>query len=317
MATETYMQEWVSFADVWRAVKSKWVLFPVVALGAAVLATVVLWALPERYTATIVVAPASDTAESGRLAGMAGRFGAVGGLLGLGSILGSATNKDVALATMQSNAFVSSFIRRHEILVPLFAGERWDMTHADWVIDDDLYDVTNGLWVRRATPPQLPTPSDIEATDEFLRKLDIQEHIDSDIIEISLTTPSPTASANWLNRLVTDLNDHLRSVQIVTSQGRLTYLNSKLETTTNTEVRDIYFDLIREETQKMSVAQTKQDFMFTVIDPAVAPVKSNKLPMLAVLAVSALLGLLGTLCFVIFRTTTVRVEDSQHCARPS
>lgn len=127
------------FATLWRG---KWIiiLFTIVFAAAGV-----FYALskPNIYQASVLLAPAQD--ESGP--NISGQLGGLASLAGINIGGGGANQTVMAKEVLQSRAFLTDFIHRHNLTVPLMAIEAWDIEAEKWVINREVYNPETEKWL--------------------------------------------------------------------------------------------------------------------------------------------------------------------------
>jgi Chain length determinant protein len=136
---------------VWRG---KWYIGGVTFV-AALLAVFVMLLIPNQYTAQALLAPRDDQSGGG-LAGLASQYGGLASLAGISIPSGSNDKVDLGIQVLKSRKFITGFIERHDILVPLLAAEKWDRESDQLIIDEDDYDTSENKWVRSVRPQKRP-----------------------------------------------------------------------------------------------------------------------------------------------------------------
>ena len=82
---------------------------------------------PNIYKASAILAPVSDEGGAGGLSALAGQFGGLASMAGINLGGGASDKTALALEILKSRAFIKNFIAKHDLLVPIMAGEEWDM----------------------------------------------------------------------------------------------------------------------------------------------------------------------------------------------
>lgn len=254
----------------------------------------VLYAIlqPNIYSATTTVAPVeSDVATK------SSGLSQIATLTGIGGSNESVTPVDIALSTLTSYSFITNFIKKNNILVPLMAHKSWNAEQNKLVIDDKIYDQENKIWLDNDGIK----PSDWKAYETFKKLLNINQDKVTGIIIITLDFPMPSMATNWLKLLIKGVNDRSRDIVIADNQKRIDYLNAQLDTTTLTGIKNILFQLIEKQLQTSTLAQTRDELVLRTIDPAHTPDKPSK-PARALIAIvgTILGGMLGSI-IVLFR----------------
>ena len=117
----------------------KW-LIGGITFAATVIAVIVALMLPNIYRAEALLAP-NDQERAGGLSALAAQYGGLASLAGINLGSGQADKTALGLEILKSRKFISEFIERHDILVPLMAAKGWDEATGELIIDADEYDV--------------------------------------------------------------------------------------------------------------------------------------------------------------------------------
>jgi LPS O-antigen subunit length determinant protein (WzzB/FepE family) len=112
------------------------------------------------------------------------------------------------------------------------------------------------------------------------------------MFNLSFQSLSPAFAQEVVQNLVPALNDHMRDRDLVEAQRSVSYLEEKIEETSITGMRQVFFQLIESETRKIMLANANPEYVFETIDPAVKP-RSPSLPNRQLIAMVATLS--GTL----------------------
>ena len=128
---------------------------------------------------------------------MAAQYGGLASLAGINLNSGKTDKTVIGLEVLKSRKFISEFIERHALLVPLIAADGWDAETGDTKIDADDYDVTTKRWVRDVRPPKKTIPSLQEAYDDFTEILAVSQDKKSGIVTVSVEFYSPTMAKQW------------------------------------------------------------------------------------------------------------------------
>lgn len=236
------------------------------------------------YRAEVLLAPAAEELEAGGLSALAGQFGGLASLAGMGSF-GSA-DKVRALAVLKSRAFTEDFISSNN-LVPVLFEDDWDESAGAWKFDD---------------ADDVPTMRDaFEKFDRDVRR--VIEERDTGLVRLTIDWHDRHKAAAWANELVARLNDRMRAMAIDEATRSIDYLNTELSGNSVVGVRQGIYKIIEKQVETAMLANVNKEFAFKVIDPAVATdadkyVWPKKLVILVVAFVFAVL-LAAFLCLLI------------------
>ncbi|PHR95973.1 MAG: LPS O-antigen length regulator [Leeuwenhoekiella sp.] len=284
------------FGILWRG---KWVIVATTVLFAV---TGVVYALSKSnvYEATALLAPVQNEGS----VGIGGQLSGLASLAGL-SFGGGETNRTaIAKEVLQSRAFLSSFIRRHELSVPLMAVSKWNFEERAWEYNQLVYDAASGEWETGETGESLK-PSDWDLVKAFRGQLSINENKDNGMITLAVSSLSPVAAAEWAELLVNDINEHMRSQDVEEAEASIAYLEDKLNETNIAGMQQVFYQLIESETRTVMLANAQREYVFQTVDPAVVPQEKSG-PKRALIAATATIlgGMLGV--FIVFVVAFIR-----------
>jgi hypothetical protein len=235
-----------------------------VTIIAALLSVFYALSLPNIYKSEVLLTTVGTASVGGSgLGGLSGLAGLAGVSLGAKGV----DDKTLGLATLKSRLFLTEFITRRDILVPLMALESWDDGKAK--INDKVYDLEKRTW--RVKKPGLQ-----DAYRVFASKLSSSIDPNSGLIKVAISSKSPVLAQQWITWLVEDLNNSMRDWEINEAKRSVFFLEKKLEDTVSVDMRTMFFRLIQKQTETIMLANVKEDYLFRVVDPAIIPeIKSS------------------------------------------
>jgi len=131
------------------------------------------------------------------------------------------------------------------------------------------------------------------AVDRFRTKvLSITELKEKGTTTVALQWTNPQLVAEWANDYVALANELLRTRALDDSSRAIGYLKVEIQKTDSVEVQRALYNLIESETKTNMLANTRKEYAFTVVDPAVIP-EQRVWPKRTLIVVSA--GVLGGL----------------------
>ena len=270
----------------------KW-LISGITFVAAVIAVIVALMMPNIYRAEALLAP-NDQEGAGRLSALAAQYGGLASLAGINLNSGKADKTVLGLEVLKSRKFISDFIERHEVLVPLMAADGWDAETGDLKIDPDDYDVTTKRWVRDVSPPKKTVPSLQEAYEVFMENLVVSQNKKSGFVTIAVEFYSPTIAKQWVDWLIDDLNAFIMQQDVTEAEQAIEYLHKQIESTSLAELQNVFFRLIEEQTKTVMLANVSSEYLLKTLDPAVIPeLKFKPRRSLIVILMTLFGGLLG------------------------
>ena len=310
--TRVDFEDEIDLLELWQVIwDGKWLIIAITAVFAVGSVIYALW-LPDTYRTEVLLAPVAEENGGGGLGAQLGQFGGLASLAGINIDAAGGnqvTMKSRALAIIQSRFFISEFVEQHNLLVPLMGSIPGEET-GTIEIDPELYDESNGQWVREPSPAGNVIPSDQEVYEEFSEILSITEEETTGLVTIALEWYEPRLLKQWLDLLVIDLNNYMREQDALESQRAIDYLNEQLQETSLVEMRNVFFNLIEQQTQQVMLADSREEYALDVIDPAVVP-ETKSAPRRALICILiTLLGVILSVLIVLLRHYLFRKEET-------
>ncbi|MEQ6884147.1 Wzz/FepE/Etk N-terminal domain-containing protein [Salicola sp. Rm-C-2C1-2] len=221
---------------------------------------------PNMYRAEAMVAPATE--EQGPK--ISGQLGSLASMAGVNIGEGGGSKTVIAKQILQSRAFLSDFIRRHELAVPLMATEGWNTETREWIINREVYNPETGEWQQDEEGESLE-PTDWDLVKRFSGMLSVSDSSDTGMITVSIQSLSPVAAQQWVDQLIADINEHMRQKDVEEAQSRINYLRNQVDETSITGMQQVFYQLIESETRTVMLANAQNEYVFQTIDPAVVP----------------------------------------------
>ncbi len=247
---------------------------------------------PNTYQASATLVSAQGE-QAGGLAAMANQFGGLASLAGVSINNGSTDSKTLDLAVLKSRKFINEFIDRHDLLVPLMAIKKWNKESGKLIYNDGVYDQHTHHWFSDDDGKSFK-PTEWEAYKAFSKILSVSEAKDTGLVTIGITHFSPYIAQQWVEWLIKDLNDQVKSDALNESRTNISYLKQQLEKTNIVDMQSVFYQLIEDQTKSLMLADVREEYAFKTVDPAVVP-EEKAGPKRALICVLSLLlgGMLG------------------------
>jgi capsular polysaccharide biosynthesis protein len=238
--------------------------------------------LPTIYKAQVLMFPsiAPDNTSN--------RFSGIGISLG-GSSVG--LQGDRSLARLNTISFLTNYIQEKNIKPILFAGQ-WNELEQKWINNE---------------------PSDLESSELLLSMMDIyiNPKDGTGLVTLLLEWENPTNPdkiADIANSLVDNMNFTAKQRAIVEAKKSISFLEKELEKTSIINSQEILYGMIERQMQDVMLANTRDEFVFKIIDPAIVPKRAENKPVLMVIFTGLILGIFfGS--FVAFFIYLVKKKD--------
>ena len=279
------------FATLWRG---KWIVIATTIIFAA---AGVFYALskPDIYQSSVLLAPTQDEGGAGGLGGLAGLAG-----ISLGG--GGANQTAMAKAVLQSRAFLAGFIDRNNLSIPLMATEAWDMENEKWVINREVYNPETDEWLSDEQGESLK-PTDWDMVKKFKGGyVSLTDDKETGMVTLNIKSQSPPVAKEWAEKLVHDINEHMREQDVKEAEARIAYLEGKLQETNIAGMQQVFYQLIESETRTVMLANAQDEYVFKTVDPAVAPQEKNEPKRALIAVIATMLGGMLSIFIVFIRS---------------
>ena len=177
----------------------------------------------------------------------------IGGLLGTSqttSVSSAKVTSEEAIAILSSRKFLEKFIQDRDMLKILFSS-LWDSDQNKWNVEaENIPEIKDGY-------------------DLIADSLDIR--FDKSLITLGLVFHDKDEISKILNNLIDDVNIHIRNISIIESTDNITFLQKEINKTQLSASREMLYRLVESQTQAIMIANTRKDYAFKLIDPAVQP----------------------------------------------
>jgi uncharacterized protein involved in exopolysaccharide biosynthesis len=297
---ENHGDKEVDLLQLLSVVLSSWrQVFLVVALG-TMLSTGLAVYLKNSYTATAIYAPTDQSGSS--VDRLMQQYSGLASLAGMS--LPSAEDSSRAslgIQLMTSRKFIGDFIERRGLMPILMAADSWDPLTQLLSYDQNDYLPDSKEWVRDVDPPRTPEPSRLEGYEEFMSILTVSEDRETGYVTVAINHLSPVVAADLVTWLVSDVNELVKNQDVLEAEKSIEYLHEQVKNTALSELRVGFFELIQSQTETIMLAEVRPEYVFKVIDPAVAPEEHSWPNRLLIVLAGFILSFLSAAIFVLTR----------------
>lgn len=269
--------------DIFSVIWLKKIPIIVITLVVLIIALIYVKNLPNVYKSEVLVMHSQDSSSA-----LPGQLGGLAALAGV-NVNGKNDKSNLAIQILKSRYFITKFISKYDLAIPLMASRGWDVKTDSLIIDDKVYDEKSKKWVREALFPFTSAPSSQELYSRFLEILVINRDLDNGTIKISVEFYSPSLAKKWVDALITEINNEIRDRELTEAMNSIDYLESQVENTNIAGIKTLLFSMIEEKVKVRMLANIKADYALQIIDPPVVPeVKSGPKRMIILLLIAVL-----------------------------
>ena len=243
--------------------------------------------LPNQYNAKSLLAPAQS--DNSDLSGALGQLGGLASLAGVDIGGGKSTEAQMAQEIMKSWSFIEGFIVDNDLADELCAVQGWSKESNELLINDSVYDTENKQWFKKnnecgVTGP----PSSWILFETFSERLVVSENKKTGLVSVSIEYYSPQIAKQWLDMYVAAINAHMQQRQMTKVTNNINYLQAQIEKTSIAEMREVFYNIIEEQTKNKMVAEASPEYAFVAVSPSMVPEQKSQ-------PQRALICILGTL----------------------
>lgn len=235
------------------------------------------------------------------------RAGFIGGssleMFGLNSLTqkaGRPTRVNMALEVLKSREFLVTFARDRKIVPELLAVDHWDPVTGQLVLDSQLYNRETNKWVQWGGV-QLSKPSDMDVFVSLLERIIIKRTDKNGIYKIAIEHESPVLAALWVGWIIEDLNQRFRLENTHRAAASIQRINNQLLAVSDVTIRRFLLQVIEGKTLDKMLIETEKNYVFEVLDPAIAPSSRIRPKKLLISSRWASLGVLVALFILFFK----------------
>ena len=292
----------IDLRELWNVIwQGKWIIIATTTVF-AIAAVIYALGLPNIYKSTATLIPTTGEEQSGAAA-LAARFGGLASMAGV-SLGGSGIDKTkIAIETLKSREFLSEFINKHKLKPEILAAKSWDARNNKIVYNNEVYnpETKTWAWKTKSQWKKETQPGDQEAISEFLKNININHNEKSSLVNISASHLSPFVAQQWVQWLISDINQHMRKQDIAEANKSIGYLTKKLEETSLAEMQKIFYELIEAQTKTKMLAEIRDQYVLKIIDAPLVPELKDKPKRALICMVSVVLGGLLGVMFVFLK----------------
>lgn len=280
-------------------IDGKWVIFSITSILSIIGVTYSLL-LPNVYESKAILVPVEP---SSTLSGALKNYSSLAGLAGVSLPSSSDDSNSIkAKSKINSLSFFENNILPNLYLPDLMAVKHWEHSTNTIIYDDSLYDEETKTWVRKYSYPEKQIPSPQESFLEFTEEhLNLIEDKQTGFIILSLKHQSPYIAKQWIEIIIKEINSFYRQKDKLESQKALNYLNNRIQMTNLSEIKQVIAELMQQETQKLTLIEAKESYVFDYIDPPAVMERKSEPKRIFICILSALFGFILSIMVVFTR----------------
>ena len=249
----------------------------------------VVWSIniPNKYTSSMLLMLNEDQQSQG--IDSDSQFGALASLTGLGS--GLEDKSSYVIEKLKSKDFSRKLMERRNFKKNLMASSYYDVETEELFFDEKIINKDNGQWL-------IEEPSFMEFHKALAERLRISKTDLGGFIKVSFSHLSPKFSYSVLQSVLIEINEEERKLDLDKSISAIEFLNSRLATTPQVEVRKSINNLIEVQLKTQMMSNIEKDYLVRPLDsPFIPEEKSSPWRSLIVLLAGILAFLTSSLLY--------------------
>jgi len=306
-----YLEE-VSLTEIFSVLNRSKVLIIFIISIFAIISVFIAINLPNLYKSETKLIAATE--QSGGLSSLAGGLGGLASMAGL-NLGGESRDKSlIAREMLTARKFLTAFVEKRNILIPLIAAEGVD-ENGELLINDKLYNTRTNKWVRDVVAPKpiIPTSEDIYFA--FQEYLTVEHDKKSGITTISFEYYRADIAQQWLTWLIEDLNEEIKQNDMIEAKKSIAYLLEVVGKTNNSALHEAFYSLIEEQTQTLLLTEVRDEYVYKAIDPATFPEEKSSPKRALICIIITILGGIIAVMFVLIRHFASQTKKTIHVYR--
>ena len=255
--------------------------------------------LYNEYRAGTSLVPNNIIKSSGQ--NITSSLGGLASFAGLGSVSSASNEVIIAKEIMQSQEFISNFVRKNDLLIHIMATKGWDFKNDKPVINTRVYDVDKKLWKKGP-------PSDFGIFEAFSERLSVGEDKKTSIVSVSIEYYSPALAQKWVEMIVKEINEQMRQRRLKLTYKNLENLESAINKPQSQITSQSLSRLIYEQQRIKMLAEATTEYVFETISPPVLPEKKSKPIRSIIVIIFAFSGAFLAMIYALIRE--LQIENS-------
>jgi len=246
-----------------------------------------------------VIMMSVDKKGNSSMSGVLSQFGGIAALAGID--VGGSNAGNAAGYILTSRVFLEQFIDDNGLLPYLFPA-RWDSEKSAWKeLPTSLIDRLLSNSMEGGSGKTVVAPSNRDGYKVLKRALALVEDKKMGIVRLSVEWFDPVLAADWANLLVKRINSFMKSRDIQDTKKSIEFLNDKLKQTNVVAMQTILYNLIEGQANQQMLASVKDEYVYSVIDPAVVPDDKIRPSRLLIVILAIIFGVVLGMSITYFR----------------
>ena len=207
---------------------------------------------------------------------------------------------ELVVATVNSRSFLKHLMTFEDVLPSLMAAKDFDVSKQILIFDNNDYDVQTKTWVRQDKPQHQASPSVLETYKEYRDRLFIHYDDRSGFVTISVEHISPIFAKEFLDLIISEVNELMRQKDLEESTNALEFLKSEMVNTSFVEIKYSINQLIQSQLETQMRAKVREDYVLRKIEPPFTPEEQSSPNSILICIFGTMLGGILSVLWVLY-----------------
>ena len=252
--------------------------------------------LPNIYSSDALLTTVDDADAGGGISSLVSRYGGLASAAGVSLPSAGGGKSDLVVATITSREFFKHLTTFDFVLPGLMASKSYNTGTQKLVFDQTSYNSEKNIWINGS-------PSYLEAYKQYLRSLEVGQDKRTNFIFLIFDHISPEFSYQFIDLIVNEVNNKIRTRHLQESTIALDYLKNELASTAQREVQQSISQLIEAQLKIQMLANIRKDYIIRAIDPGFLPEEKSAPRKTRMVVLATIIGLILSIFVSIIRQT--------------
>ena len=227
--------------------------------------------LPNIYTSKSLLMPVQ---QANSLSKGISSISAISSFTRIPSLDMSVSKSQEGVERIQSFEFFSNFILPNINLENLMAVKKWNKNNNSISYHDEIYNKETDKWKYKGI--EYNKPSSQQAFEIYESILHINHDLMTSFIYISIDHQSPYIAKKWLDLIIYQINESMRSADQQQAKKSITFLSDVQQTSSIQSIKEITTLLLKQQMQTYMLTSSGDDYVFKIIDSPLVPEKKSR-----------------------------------------
>lgn len=242
--------------------------------------------IPNIYSSKVVLAP-SNQSES--MASYMSSYSSLAGMAGISLPSEKGNKSQEAMERLISFDFFENQFLPFIKLQDLMASKKWHQGLNKIIYKEDIFNSSENVWIQ-TEDKKIPTKQ--QSFKVFKKIFSISEDKNTGFVSLTISHHSPHIAKEWVNIITNNINESMREIDKKSAIDSINFLNKEAQSTKLTELNQAISQLLESQMQTLMFASVSEEYIFKIINPAVASETKSSPDRALICILGAFIGLI-------------------------